>query len=55
MTARESSGEPKKSPGLAAFTLDKRTKFYRNCCRRRRENAQICGDCPFRAWIEASE
>jgi len=37
------------------FTLDRNTDFYRNCVRRRREQAKICQDCPFRSWIEEQE
>lgn len=37
------------------FKLDRRSLFYKNCKRQRKSEAKICGDCPFRAWIEKQE
>lgn len=36
-------------------TIDKKSDFYKNCCRRRKENAKICNSCPFRESIEKVE
>lgn len=30
--------------------LDTKSRFYKNCKRRRKDGAKICQDCPFR-WI----
>ena len=35
--------------------LDFTSWFYRNCRTQRRKGAKICGECPFRAGIEAEE
>ena len=37
------------------FKLDKSSWFYKNCKRQRKQGAKICGECPFRKWIEAQE
>lgn len=33
----------------------KKTKWYKNCKRRRKEKAKICYDCPFKKQIENIE
>lgn len=35
--------------------LDKHSWFYKNCKRQRKVGAEICQECPFRAWLEAKE
>lgn len=35
--------------------IDFTSKFYKNCLRRRKEEAKICQDCPFRSYIEEQE
>lgn len=35
--------------------LNFKSTFYKNCKRRRKEEAKICQDCPFREWIEKQE
>jgi len=35
--------------------VDKRSWFYKNCRKQRKNNAKICQVCPFRAGIEEQE
>lgn len=35
--------------------IDKRSWFYKNCKRQRKNNAKICQVCPFRNGIEEQE
>jgi len=37
------------------ISIDFNSKFYKNCIKRRKEEAKICGDCPFRSYIERLE
>lgn len=40
---------------MKQITIDKKSRFYRNCKRQRRDSAKICSDCPFRELIEDME
>jgi len=35
--------------------VDKKSWFYKNCVRQRKNNAKICQVCPFRKGIEEQE
>jgi hypothetical protein len=37
------------------FELDRRSAFYKNCKKQRKNNAKTCSSCPFRSWIEEQE
>ena len=37
------------------FEVDKTSWFYKNCKTQRRKGAKICGECPFRSFIESGE
>ena len=37
------------------FKIDFKSWWYRNCVTRRRQGAKICGECPFRSYIESEE
>ena len=36
-------------------TIDKDSRFYKNCKANRKNNAKICQSCPFRKGIEKQE
>ena len=35
--------------------LDKKSWFYKNCKKQRKNKAKICSECPFREYIEIQE
>jgi len=35
--------------------IDFNSWFYKNCRRQRANDAKICGECPFRSYIEEKE
>ena len=37
------------------FKLIKKSDWYKNCKRRRKEKAKICNSCPFKNEIEKKE
>lgn len=40
---------------MEEIKIDFQSKFYKNCKSQRKRGAQICGDCPFRKYIEEEE
>ena len=40
---------------MKKIKIDKKTWFYKNCKRQRKNKAKICDTCPFREYIEKEE
>lgn len=40
---------------MRKIKIDKKSWFYKNCKKQRKNGAKICQSCPFRKYIEAEE